>query len=208
MTTSDVLNRRYPGRRAQLKRDILSKALTCFNTHGLDVTTIEMIKDECETSVGNIYHHFGSKDGLVAALFFCALEDQNELLDTNFSKTKTVRERVAALVHSYLDWVSLQPELARFQFQARSAVAKGPFADELQKRNKLRNRDLIDWFKDPAHLVELRELPAEILPSLIIGQSENYCKAWLSRRVRTIPSSYKEQFADAAWRSIAMDVQA
>lgn len=79
MATTDVLERHYPGRRVQLKRDILLAALACFNEHGLEPTTIEMVRLRCNTSVGNLYHHFGNKEGLVAALFFCALEDQARL---------------------------------------------------------------------------------------------------------------------------------
>ena len=74
-----VLERAYPGGRAQLKRRMLQGALACFNEHGIEPTTIEMILTRCDASVGNLYHHFGSKEGLVAALFFCALADQAAL---------------------------------------------------------------------------------------------------------------------------------
>lgn len=128
LPTLDILTRQFPGHRASLKRTILATALACFNDHGLEATTIEMIRERCDTSVGNIYHHFGNKDGLIAALFLCALEDQAQLLADYLARARTAREGVAALVHSYVDWVSAQPEFARFQFMARTAVASGPRA--------------------------------------------------------------------------------
>ncbi len=136
METSDLLERCYPGRRAELKRDIFRKALALFNEQGLEATTIEMIRAECDTSVGAIYHHFGNKEGLVAALFFAALDDQIQLRDRYLSEAKTTQEGVHALVHSFVDWVDSQPEWARFQYHARFAVTKGPFKDELVARNK------------------------------------------------------------------------
>lgn len=202
METADLLERCYPGRRAELKRDIFRKALALFNEQGLEATTIEMIRAECDTSVGAIYHHFGNKEGLVAALFFTALDDQALLRDRYLAESSTTEEGVHALVHSYVDWVDSQPEWARFQYHARFAVTKGPFKEELASRNKTRNQKLGQWLAEPGRRDELKAFPAELLPSLIIGQADSYCRAWLSGRVTASPKAYRELLAEAAWRSI------
>ncbi|MCS0627929.1 TetR/AcrR family transcriptional regulator [Telluria mixta] len=207
MATIDVLERNFPGRRAQLKREILLGALACFNEHGLDVTTIEMIKVRCDTSVGNIYHHFGSKEGLAAALFFSSLEDQGRLLSEYLEKAQTAQEGVSAIVYSYVDWVANQPELASFQYQGRSMVAKGPYSDELTARNRSRNQNLLNWWNVPGRRELIKSIPLELFPSLIIGQAESYCRAWLSGRVHTTPTAYRAHLAQAAWLSLGTDVQ-
>ncbi|MBV6826040.1 TetR/AcrR family transcriptional regulator [Pseudomonas sp. PD9R] len=200
METSDLLERCYPGRRAELKRDIFRKALGLFNEQGIEATTIEMIRAECDTSVGAIYHHFGNKEGLVAALFFTALDDQARLRDSYLAEADTTQAGVHALVHSYVDWVDSQPEWARFQYHARFAVTKGPFKDELVSRNKVRNLQLLEWLS--ARGDDLGAVPRELLLSLIIGQAESYCRAWLSGRVKGSPKMYRGMLAEAAWRSI------
>lgn len=203
METSDLLERCYPGRRAELKRDIFRKALRLFNEQGIEATTIEMIRAQCDTSVGAIYHHFGNKEGLVAALFFTALDDQARLRDSYMADAASTQTGVHALVHSYVDWVDSQPEWARFQYHARFAVTKGPHKDELATRNKARNKMLLEWLSDPAHRDQLGGFPAELMPSLIIGQADSYCRAWLSGRVKGSPKAYREMLAEAAWRSVA-----
>jgi AcrR family transcriptional regulator len=208
LSTQSVLERSYPGRRALLKREILASSLGCFNDQGIEATTIEVIKAACSTSVGAIYHHFGNKDGLIAALFFCAQDDQTQLLNSYLSKAHTGQDGVYAMVFSYLDWVTSEPELARFQFQARSFVAKGPHAESLAERNKSRNKALMAWLSQPERKASLTRCPPELLPSLIIGQSESYCRAWLAGRVRTSPEAYRQALAAAAWGSIeAMTAQ-
>lgn len=197
-----VLERSYPGARATLKREILLSALACFNEHGLEPTTIDMIKVRCGTSVGNIYHHFGNKEGVVSALYFSALEDQARMRDSALAQAQTARDGIAALVHSYVDWVTQQADLARFQYQARSAVANGPQAGELGERNRLRNRSLKEWMADPERRKAFRDWPAELFLSLIIGPAESYCRAWLSGRVKTPPSGYREELAEAVWASV------
>ncbi|WP_367200074.1 TetR/AcrR family transcriptional regulator [Aquabacterium sp.] len=198
-----MLERAYPGVRAQLKRHMLAGALACFNESGIEATTIEMILARCEASVGNLYHHFGSKEGLVAALFFCALQDQADLIDAELAKAQTMRDGVAALVYSYVDWITAQPELARFMFQARSAVSKGPHGAELQQRNRQRARLVMAWFGEPGRAGRIKDWPMELLPSLIIGAAENYSRAWLSGRVKAAPAQQRERLAEAAWLSVA-----
>jgi len=202
METQDLLERSYPGRRAELKRDIFRKALSLFNEQGIEATTIEMIRAECATSVGAIYHHFGNKEGLVAGLFFTALDDQARLRETYLAAAESTEQGVHALVHSYVDWVDSQPEWARFQYHARFAVTKGPFKDELAARNTVRNAQLREWLAGAAGSESLRRLPSELLPSLMIGPAESYCRAWLSGRVRNSPAQYREALAEAAWRSV------
>lgn len=198
----DILERSYPGRRAELKRAILRAGLECFNAQGIEATTIEMIRSACDTSVGAIYHHFGNKEGLIAALFFAAMEDQASLRQQYLAAAQTPREGVDALVLSYVDWVAGQPEWARYQFNARFSVANGPHKEELAEKNRARNQQLQVWFAQASAGDKLTSLPYELVPSLIIGQSESYCRAWLSGRVTSSPKAYREILAEAAWRSL------
>ncbi len=202
MNSCHILENRFPGRRAALKREILTQALQCFNEYGVEATTIDTIKARCDTSVGAIYHHFGNKEGILSALFFAAQDDQSQHLDDELAKASSLREAVTSMVGSYLDWVSAHPEWARFLYQARSPVAKGPFQQELKERNAKKFREL----KKKLLGFESKEIKLvqsfEILSSLIVGPSENYCRAWLANRVKTSPRDYRDEFAESAWRSI------
>ncbi|NVZ23734.1 TetR/AcrR family transcriptional regulator [Pseudomonas costantinii] len=202
MHSIDLIERTFPGRRSELKRTILREALACFNEVGIEATNIETIRARCDTSVGAIYHHFGNKEGLVAALFFAALEDQATLRDRYLQDADTAHAGVVGLVYSYVEWVDEQPEWARFVFQSRFAVSNGPFKDELLSRNRLRNRQLQDWMSVEGRKEYFSHLPAELIPSLIIGSAESYSRAWLSAKVKKSPQEHRELLAEAAWQSI------
>jgi len=205
MHSPDLIERAFPGRRSELKRSILRQALACFNEVGIEATNVETIRVQCDTSVGAIYHHFGNKEGIVAALFFAALADQAALRDDYLQTAQTAREGVVALIHSYVEWVSEQPDWARFVFQSRFAVSNGPFKDDLLARNKQRNRQLLEWMGGEGRKQYFSHVPAELLPSLIIGAAESYARAWLSGRARKSPAEYKQVLAEAAWQSIKQD---
>ncbi|HCT08331.1 TetR/AcrR family transcriptional regulator [Pseudomonas sp. P7548] len=203
MHAPDLFERTFPGRRSDLKRSILREALACFNEVGIEATTIDTIRARCETSVGAIYHHFGNKEGIVAALFFAALEDQAALRAHHLEQAQTAQAGVEALVRSYVEWVDAQPEWARFVFQSRFAVANGPHKDELLTRNKQRNRQLTEWMSEAERREAFSHIPPELLLSLIIGAAESYARAWLSGRVKSSPIDHAPLLAQAAWASIS-----
>jgi len=206
MTTADirrVLERAEPGPRKAHKRHVMESALDCFEREGLDAATVEQIRAHAGSSIGSIYHHFGNKDGLVAALFFAAMDDEAALAAARLEQVADARAAVQAVISTYLEWVSEQPRLARFLFRARAAVAAGPFGEALRERNRVRHAPMRHWLARGIEDGTIRELPKETYVPLLIGQSETYCRAWLSERVRGKPSDHAALFGEAAWKAIA-----
>ncbi len=201
-SAQELLERLYPGRRATLKRQILLDALSCFLENGIETTSIEMIRSKSDSSVGAIYHHFKNKEGIVATLFFAALDDQAALRDNYLETTKSLQDVLYAFIHSYVDWVSEQPEFAKFLISARFSVMQGEDQERLIQKNKLRNQKIFNSISNYAEAGFLTSIPHELLLSLVIGSTENYCRAWLSQRVTSNPKVYKDILAKAAWDSL------
>jgi len=201
-SAQELLERLYPGRRAVLKRQILLDALSCFLENGIETTSIEMIRSKSDSSVGAIYHHFKNKEGIVATLFFAALDDQAALRDEYLEGTKSFQEVLYAFIHSYVDWVSGQPDFAKFLISARFSVMQGEDQERLIQKNKLRNQKIFSEISNYAEAEFLKSIPHELLLSLVIGSTENYCRAWLSQRVKSDPKVYKDILAKAAWDSL------
>ena len=200
-----VFERAIPGLRKANKRHILDCALACFDELGLEATTIDVIRQRSQSSIGTIYHHFGNMEGLVAAIFLAALDDLQAHIGPAMEAAPDLRGAIEAMVRSYLAWVTEQPTLARFMFQARSLVASGEHKSELETRNKQRYGALIKRLAEAMENGVIRPLPKETYASLLIGQSENYCRAWLSGRVKGAPAEQAEVFAQAAWRAVASE---
>ena len=201
-TAQQLLERLYPQRRSLLKRQILFDALSCFLEFGLDATSIEMIRERSESSVGGIYHHFKNKEGVIAALVFAALDDQSRLRDQYLEQTQSLKELIYSLIYSYVDWVADQPEFAKFLLLAHYSMMKGEHRSVLIEKNKLRNKTLRNYISQYSEASLLKSAPAELMMSLVIGATENYCRAWLFEKVDTNPKIYRELLAKAAWDSL------
>ncbi|AWL27752.1 TetR/AcrR family transcriptional regulator [Acinetobacter defluvii] len=203
MENIELLERIYSGKRAQLKRHILNQALLCFLENGLEATTIEMIREQADTSVGAIYHHFKNKEGIIAALFFAALDDQAQYRENALKNTENMQHGIMAMVEGYIDWVTDYPDFARFLYAARFIITQTAQDLDLKKRNHSRNKSLLQWLQQQTDVEHLAHIPHDLLLSLVIGSTENYCRAWLSHKVKTSPQVYKHIFAKTAWRAIA-----
>ncbi len=188
------------------RQDILNAALACAAEGGVDAVTIDGVRARCGASVGSIYHHFGNRDGIVAALFFDIFHDQSRSVQAQLDAARGAEAGVRALVTGYLDWVVAQPERARFLFQARGAVAVGPRTPDLAEAARRRNQALVAWFEPHRQAGAVRDLPCDLMPSLTMGPVQSYCRAWLSDRSGDgslpSPTTYRAELADAAWRAV------
>lgn len=202
MQNMELLERIFKGRRALLKRQILECALTEFLRTGIAATTIEMIRDQADTSIGAIYHHFKNKEGIIAALYISALTDQSEQRLQALSQVQGIEQGIQAVIQSYIDWVVAYPDFARFLYAAHYTVQSSDFKKELQQSNQQRNQELKQWLAQQADISQLQAIPLELLMSLIIGPTESYCRSWLSGRVQTSPKHYTTALAKSAWQSI------
>ena len=202
MNSIAIFEKHYAGRRKQLKKEILMTALQLFNQNGIESTTIEQIRENSDTSVGAIYYHFGTKEGIIANLYFLALDDQLIEREKYFKNINSVQDLIFALVYSYLDWVEQNAELARFQMTARYYVSNSTYEHELNEKNKLRNKVIFQHLQSFYPLEELKKLQLNLIISLIMGPTEHYAKPWLLGKISDQPSEYRDEFALSAWLAV------
>src|SRR5919199_2136738 len=90
------------GRRA----DILDAALLVFTRRGYHRATIEEIRAVSGASTGSIYHHFGGKEQLAAALYVEGLRDYQERFLAVLRAGAGAEATVRGIVTGHLRWVA------------------------------------------------------------------------------------------------------
>ena len=197
-----LLERAFPDARQASRRSVLRHALGLFNAGGVEATTIDDLKRASGQSVGTIYHHFKNKEGVVGALFFVAFDDQSRAIAGRIEGLADGRAVVDALIQAYAEWITAQPECARFVFLARESVAQGPFAEDLHQRLLDRYRAIDEVLALEADAGRILPLAADLIPSLVLGALEFYARGWLAGRRQAAPASHAPRFATAAWRAL------
>ncbi|MDO3637969.1 TetR/AcrR family transcriptional regulator [Mycolicibacterium arseniciresistens] len=96
---------------------ILGAAERLFLTKGFQATTVDELAAEADVALGSVYTHFGSKDGVYAALIDRALELDKQYCDEGFNFGTDPVGRLLGLAEGYLRFYREHPGYFRlFRF--------------------------------------------------------------------------------------------
>jgi AcrR family transcriptional regulator len=179
------------------RETILEAALESFDATG--TTAIEEIRRRSGASVGSIYHHFGGKDGVAAALYIEILAEYQAGVARILGRAGDAADGVKALVRYHLRWVEGNPQRARFLFQ--SGAGRMAAGEELKTLNRSLAATVAAWVEGrPA----IRPLRAEVFYAAVFGPAQELSRAWLGGRIRSL-RRLEGELADAAWRAVRAD---
>ncbi len=180
--------------------EIRAAARACFAAHGYAATTIEQIAAESGASNGSIYHHFGSKDGILAALYTDALARYQEEALVVLRAASSAEEGIRGTVVHHLAWVEAHPDETRTLFEHRQTLERTPRADAIQEQNRPVMEEIRAWIVRCVEAGEIRDLgPATA--AVWLGPAQAVARDWIAGRMRGAPSELADALADAAWRS-------
>ncbi len=190
----------------QRRRLILEAALACFDARGIESTTIDDIRRQAGVSIGSLYHHFGSKEGVAARLFIGGVGDMNADLLARLQRVHDAEAGVRTVVEQYCDWVTAHPALARFLLHSREIGFSDEARAELKQMHADYIRAVFGWFARFVEDGSMKRLPPETYVPLISGPIQDYTRAWLSGQASQPPTVVCRVFADAAWNAVRADV--
>lgn len=179
-------------------RLIIEAALACFSRHGVEATTIDMIREASGASVGSLYHRFGNKEGIAAEVYMQGLRDFRDSLEARLAGAGNLKDAVHAVINANIDWIVANPDWARFVFNHRMVLAQ---ADREQAFVEETAAATQKWWADVLALPGAEELAARKSPvyaSVLSGPVHDYARHWLEGRRKKSPTELREQFAEAA----------
>jgi AcrR family transcriptional regulator len=180
---------------------ILEAARACFEEHGYAETTIELIAARSGASNGSIYHHFGAKDGILAALYVGAVASyQDEMLAVLREHEADAEGGIRGAVVRHLAWVEAHPHETRTLIEHRQTLERTPRAGELRARNQPALAEVRAWMRRHVETGAVRDLgPAAA--AVWFGPAQLVARDWIAGRLRGKPSALAPALAEAAWRS-------
>ena len=193
---------------ADRRQSILAAALACFNDSGIEATTIEQIRERAGCSIGSLYHHFRSKEGVASRLFVDGIAHLNAGLIVRLEACDSAEAGVRACVEHYAEWVDAHPELARFLLHSRDINFSPDAKVELKAMYHNHFGAVFSWFAPFVLRGEMKQLPPETYIPIISGPIEDYARLWLSGRAKSTPSAVADVFSDAAWAAVSGEVVA
>jgi AcrR family transcriptional regulator len=181
---------------------ILDAAERLFDERGYAGVSIADLTAASGASNGSIYHHFGSKDGVLTAIVVGALGGyQDGLLSRLDEHAADARGGVLAAVAHELAWFEGHARPARLVIAHRETVAATPVG-----RTALReiNRPFVRGVR--AWLAAQPAIPAavdvDLMHALALAPARQIASLWLAKRISARPSSYAPALGAAAWAAL------
>ena len=196
----DPWTRRQSDRGLSTQREILEAALAVFAERGYERATIDEIRARSGISIGSIYHHFGGKEQIAAALRVEALRDYQAGVVNELRREQPAEKAVKALVRHHLRWVDANAERAAFLFAPRPAELRLASEAPLRELNRAMFAAVADW--RARHASELREMSADAFYAVAIGPAQEISRHRLAGRTDTPLRRLERELADAAWNAI------
>ncbi|CAM5233902.1 hypothetical protein SVIOM342S_07217 [Streptomyces violaceorubidus] len=183
---------------------LLDAALRVYTDAGEQGLTVSAVTRASGVSLGSLYHHFGSIDGLVNALLTRWLGRLLEQLAEAVARSHDARTGVRALVCAYLAFVQEHPDVSRLLHSSRADQVGMSQGKELRDVQEARMPPLTSWVMRHVQRGEIAALPPALLESLILGRVVGVSRRWLTvgdvdldEAARVLP--------ERIWRSIGAD---
>jgi AcrR family transcriptional regulator len=184
------------------RHTIIQAALRCFAQHGVEATTIDMIREASGASVGSLYHHFGNKEGIAAEVYVEGLRQARLQTRAALAGCTSLEAAVRGIVRAQVDWIVANPDWARFVFSHRMVLGQAGREDSFRAEISEAQQELSTALQALPGSERLRQWPAGIYPSLLVGPVHNYAQQWLEGRRQVPLDELREVFAQAAWQSL------
>ncbi|MCX4807462.1 TetR/AcrR family transcriptional regulator [Streptomyces sp. NBC_01214] len=181
---------------------VLDAALRLYATSGEAGLTLGAITSASGVSSGSIYHHFGSLDGVVAALALGALEQLLKELGAALLQATDARAGIRAVVLAYLDFVRDHPDAARLIHSVTADRLGMAHSREIRDTQEARLTPITLWIHAHQESGELAQLSAPLIESLVMGPVVAVVRRWLTVGDVDLEEAARE-LPGHVWRSVS-----
>jgi AcrR family transcriptional regulator len=178
---------------------ILDAALRCYARRGVLATTIDDVRAESGASTGSLYHFFGGKRELAAAVYADGLGRYQTAFAAELERHAGAEAGIRAAVAFHLAWCVASPDLARLLSAPRDAAAE----EAVAALNREFFAAVRAWLTPHIESGAVRDAGLDVTHALWLGPSQEYLRHRLARRTPVpIPARDRTALADAAWAGL------
>ncbi|MFE9840624.1 TetR/AcrR family transcriptional regulator [Streptomyces goshikiensis] len=181
---------------------VLTTALRVYAAHGQQGFTVGSVTAASGVSLGSLYHHFGSFDGLAAALYTRCMGELFDAMTAAVTRTRTARTGVHALVRSYLGFTREHRDAALFLHASAYSGYLAAHAEEISAAKEAKLAAIGAWTRRQVLKGEIVPLPGPLVEVLVMGPVSEAARRWLSSTYAFDLDEAERLLPDAVWRTL------
>lgn len=163
-------------RSEETRQRLLDAALDAHETGDF---TVQAVVAKSGVSLGSLYHHFGSFDGLAASLYARCMAELLDGIIADLVRARTGRTGVRAVVTAYFGFVTTQSAKARFIHASAYASYLPAHAEMIAEMKRPRVARIGEWLAPHVAAGSIVDLPDPLTEMLLIGPVAELSRRWL-----------------------------
>ncbi|MFC9962601.1 TetR/AcrR family transcriptional regulator [Streptomyces nigra] len=181
---------------------LLDAALRVYADSGEQGVTVGALTKASGVSLGSLYHHFGSVDGLMSALLQRWLGRLLVEMAASVERSRTARTGIRALVRAYLKFIQENPEAARLLHSSYADRLGMAQARQIRDAQEARLSPLTAWMQQHVDSGEVAPLPMALIEGLVLGPVVATARRWLAGFDDVDLDQAARVLPERVWRSI------
>lgn len=187
------------------RQRVLDTARQLIDNRGYDGFSIADLVSASGVSNGSLYHHFGTKDGVLGALLLSAVEDyQNTVLAVLDRHPDDPQAGIRAVVVTHLRWTEDHRSEARLLLEYPNVVTAQPYRRQLQSLNQVFLRRNSSWLRAHVRAGRLPEVDVDAAHAMVFAPAQELCRRWITQRSAKRPTEFADVLSAGAWAAMSM----
>jgi AcrR family transcriptional regulator len=154
--------------RQQHREEILSAATGLFARHGYDGTSMQMIADSVELSVGKLYLHFEGKEDIYREIAEYHAGKMREMANKASDPSMPPIERIRMRNRAATRYLDENAEFVRFYVSEMEGMGKCTHCED-ESDHKLHLSEIRDLFREAVERGDIPDEDPDILTAVIHG---------------------------------------
>ncbi|MCK9899522.1 TetR family transcriptional regulator [Parafrankia colletiae] len=181
---------------------LLTAALDVYADRGPDGFTVTAVTAASGTSLGSLYHHFGTFDGLAAALYGRCMDRLLDRLVHAVEQTDGAAAGIRAAVTAYLQFVGEEPAAARVIHLSGFAPRTPEQAERFAGGKAPRISRLLAWLRPHTRSGQIVDVPDLLIEMLLIGPPAELARRWLAGAADIDLVAAADILPERVWQSL------
>ncbi|MER6612659.1 TetR/AcrR family transcriptional regulator [Streptomyces xantholiticus] len=184
---------------------VLTTALRLYGESGRQGFTVNAVTTASGVSLGSLYHHFGSFDGLAAALYIRCMGELFDEMIAALQRTRTARTGVRALVRAYLRFTEEHRDAALFIHASAYSGYLAAHAEEVRAAKAAMLAPVAEWLQPRMEAGEIVPISPPLVEVLVLGPAAEAARRWLASTYDMDLREAARVLPDRIWRSLQPD---
>ncbi|MEV6976753.1 TetR/AcrR family transcriptional regulator [Kitasatospora sp. NPDC093806] len=181
---------------------LLTTALRVYAEGGQQGFTVSAVTTASKVSLGSLYHHFGSLDGLAVALYIRCMERLFDEMIAALQRSRTARTGVRALVRAYLRFTEEHRDAALFLHASAYSGYLVAQAEQIKAAKAAKLAVIGGWMLPRMERGEILPVPGPLVEVLVMGPVAEAARRWLSDTYELDLAEAARILPESIWRSL------